>query len=1178
MATLIGIVRTIIGEVQVVAADGSCRLLVEGDRVFAGEQVLTGAGGAVAISLASGGELTLGRDSSLLLDEQMLAGASEGMEAAPPPTAQALTDIEQLQQVIAAGGDPTAELPPTAAGPGAGAAGGDGGGGISFVLLDETAGRVDPEIGYPTGPLAFDPLSPEELPAAPGLAETLDALPEDPTVVPEDPVVTPEDPVITPDDPVTTPEDPVITPEDPVVPPGDPVVPPVDSSPVVTVEHFTDASGTALAERGFVSEGGLPGGSGAGERPVVSFGRLAIDAPDGVQAIEVQDAAGNWVDVTAGGVVQGVYGTLVVTADGSWSYSLGGAQVHGDPAATLGDLLLDSFQVRVVDGDGDLSAPAALLIEIADDGPQAFDDSVTTPEDSAVTVNVLANDTRGADSPAQLVAASLVAGSGSVSFDAAGNVTFTPSAGFEGTANIRYTLRDADGDASEATLSVQVGADSKPTVEISYGPGNGVVDEAALDGGELGGGQAGSNPGSAAEQTSGTLTIQTGADSVGTVLIGSVLIDGVDVTAGGTVNGQYGTLQVTRSGEGQYSWTYTLSDNTLDHSGAGQTGSADQVLDVFSVQATDSEGDAAPAQSLTIRINDDGPQAFQPESVVILDQGAGTRVVSGDLHFAGQAGADGVGTVHFSIVEGSAALDSAGNQIRLDGEPLYLYYGSDETQLLARTAPDGITGFSIELDPAGDSYTLTTYGPLSVGAQEVSVTSLTSVGGGNAGYKALLDVGGTAQDVLLSSTTGTVNTDSDDIGVGQAQTLQAGENLRLDFVNSLAVADTSIGFTYDDHNRISEFRQKVFINGAKSATASLTVSAILADDDLVFGGSDPQESRVALDADDFRVWNGTQDVTAQVSITPNADGSVSLAGIKDGWVFSFSADTRFSALQIEADSGTSRFSLGFFTYSEIGDAAPIHMNQAITGYDSDGDSVSGSLSASLYPQGTAPLGAAGDVQEEAGIASDEVLADAGSDEPGDLPGDDLLAGGDAGVLPEGGQPAAGEDAGIDGAGDALPGSLAALVLEGGDGADLLLGAAGDDVLRGGDGNDVLAGGAGDDLLTGGAGADSFVWRAGESGTDRITDFTPGEDSLDLSELLVGAEGLDAAQSSSELASSLTGYLNVAFGSSTTITVDGDLGASQTIVLEGVDLSSVYASSDEATVIQNMLDDGSLKVV
>ncbi|WP_236101135.1 Ig-like domain-containing protein [Pseudomonas argentinensis] len=46
--------------------------------------------------------------------------------------------------------DPTVDLEPTAAGPGAGAGGGGAGGGHSAVMLDETAQRVDPTIGFQT--------------------------------------------------------------------------------------------------------------------------------------------------------------------------------------------------------------------------------------------------------------------------------------------------------------------------------------------------------------------------------------------------------------------------------------------------------------------------------------------------------------------------------------------------------------------------------------------------------------------------------------------------------------------------------------------------------------------------------------------------------------------------------------------------------------------------------------------------------------------------------------------------------------------------------------------------------------------------------------------------------------------------------------------------------------------
>lgn len=65
MAKLIGVVSKVVGEVFAVAGDGSRRSLIEGDRLFAGEQLQTGAAGAVAVQLTNGHELTLGRDSSL---------------------------------------------------------------------------------------------------------------------------------------------------------------------------------------------------------------------------------------------------------------------------------------------------------------------------------------------------------------------------------------------------------------------------------------------------------------------------------------------------------------------------------------------------------------------------------------------------------------------------------------------------------------------------------------------------------------------------------------------------------------------------------------------------------------------------------------------------------------------------------------------------------------------------------------------------------------------------------------------------------------------------------------------------------------------------------------------------------------------------------------------------------
>jgi Ca2+-binding RTX toxin-like protein len=73
------------------------------------------------------------------------------------------------------------------------------------------------------------------------------------------------------------------------------------------------------------------------------------------------------------------------------------------------------------------------------------------------------------------------------------------------------------------------------------------------------------------------------------------------------------------------------------------------------------------------------------------------------------------------------------------------------------------------------------------------------------------------------------------------------------------------------------------------------------------------------------------------------------------------------------------------------------------------------------------------------------------------------------------------------------------------GDDKLIGKAGDDLLRGGDGNDLLRGGGGndrlrgdhgDDTLIGGQGRDRFIFNL-QGGTDKVKDFTDGEDRLDF---------------------------------------------------------------------------------
>ncbi len=144
MSTVVAIVKSIVGQVIATSAEGAHRVLVEGDRLYVGDTLDTGAGGMVTLELADGRMLDLGRDTQWSSAD----AASPITEATAQSAAEARAEVVDVQRAIVAGADPTQDLPATAAGPGAGgAAGGAAGGGRSFVLLSETAGEVQPEIG-----------------------------------------------------------------------------------------------------------------------------------------------------------------------------------------------------------------------------------------------------------------------------------------------------------------------------------------------------------------------------------------------------------------------------------------------------------------------------------------------------------------------------------------------------------------------------------------------------------------------------------------------------------------------------------------------------------------------------------------------------------------------------------------------------------------------------------------------------------------------------------------------------------------------------------------------------------------------------------------------------------------------------------------------------------------------
>lgn len=113
----------------------------------------------------------------------------------------------------------------------------------------------------------------------------------------------------------------------------------------------------------------------------------------------------------------------------------------------------------VRDGDGQTSS-AIITVAVQpppNTAPNAQNDTASTQQGSAVSIDVLANDTDVDGGVLALAPAVSVAppGAGSAAVSG-GSIVFTPAASFTGTANLGYTVRDAGGLSDTATVVVTV--------------------------------------------------------------------------------------------------------------------------------------------------------------------------------------------------------------------------------------------------------------------------------------------------------------------------------------------------------------------------------------------------------------------------------------------------------------------------------------------------------------------------------------------------------------------------------------------------------------------------------------------------------------------------------------------------------------------------------------------------
>ena len=322
------------------------------------------------------------------------------------------------------------------------------------------------------------------------------------------------------------------------------------------------------------------------EDAAVSGNVLANDTDVDVETLTVANA----------GTYVGTYGTLVLAADGSYTYTPGAAAQALDD----GESAQDVFSYTASDGTASDTATLTITVNGLNDAPVANDDTDSTTEDSSVSGNVLANDT-DVDGEALTVAnpGTYVGANGTLVLAADGSYTYTPNAGTQAlddgeSASDVFAYTASDGTATDtATLTVTVNGVND--VPVANDDSNSTNEDTAVSG--------------------NVLTNDTDVD-----------VETLTVANAGTYVGTYGTLVL--AADGSYTYTPGAGAQALD---TGET-----AQDVFSYTASD--GTASDTANLTINISglNDPPVANDDTNTTTEDDPVSGNVLANDTDVDGE--------------------------------------------------------------------------------------------------------------------------------------------------------------------------------------------------------------------------------------------------------------------------------------------------------------------------------------------------------------------------------------------------------------------------------------------------------------------------------------------------------------------------------------------------------------
>ncbi|WP_135077258.1 cadherin-like domain-containing protein [Terasakiella sp. SH-1] len=521
-------------------------------------------------------------------------------------------------------------------------------------------------------------------------------------------------------------------------------------------------------------------------------------------------------------------GNLTDNNDGTWTFQ---------PASGFNGQISLSYDVS--DGTTTTAATGNISVGAVNDAPDTTNDTGSTTEDNAVTLNLLANDSdidgdsltiTQIDGQNISVGGSVNVDNGSVTLNANGTVTFTPDANYNGSETFQYTVSDGTATTTaDATVTVSA---------VNDGP------------------TAVNDTGTTTEDNAVTLNLLTNDSDIDGDSLTITQIDGQNISIGGSVNVDNGSVTLNANG------TVTFTPD------ANYNGSE-------TFQYTVSDGTATTTADATVTVSavNDGPTAVNDTGTTTEDNAVTLNLLTNDSDIDGDS---------LTITQIDGQNISVGGSVNVDNGSVTLN-------------ANGTVTFTPDANYNGSE---TFQYTVSDGTATTTADATVTVSAVNDGPTAVNDSASVNEDssVKMNLTSNDSDIDGDSLTITQidGQNVSAGDTVDVGNGQVTLNADGTVSFTGDADYNGSETFQYTVSDGTTTNTANATVTVNAVNDAPVVSGATSfnTDEDSSLTITEAQLLAKASDVDGDSLSVQNLQASGgSLTNNNDGtWTFQPSAD------------------------------------------------------------------------------------------------------------------------------------------------------------------------------------------------------------------------------------------------------------------------------------------------